>query len=136
MATLPVTLSCLKNEVKVSDKVANFVCPIGATVNMDGTALFQVVATVFIASMYGLDLSFMHMFTIIVTTVFASIGAAAIPSAGLVTLAIILNSVGLPLEAIGLILAVDRVLDMFRTMLNVATDAVGALIVDRFEVSS
>ncbi len=133
MATLPVTLQCLKRNVKVSERISTFVCPIGATVNMDGTALFQVVATVFIANLYGVDLGLSQMVVIIITTVFASIGAAAVPSAGLVTLAIILNSIGLPLDAIGLILAVDRFLDMYRTMINVATDAVGAAIVDRYD---
>jgi len=133
MATLPVTLQCLKRNVKVSERISTFVCPIGATVNMDGTALFQVVATVFIANLYGVDLGLSQMVVIIITTVFASIGAAAVPSAGLVTLAIILNSIGLPLDAIGLILAVDRFLDIYRTMINVATDAVGAAIVDRYD---
>lgn len=133
MATLPVTLQCLKRNVKVSERISTFVCPIGATVNMDGTALFQVVATVFIANLYGVDLGMSQMVVIIVTTVFASIGAAAVPSAGLVTLAIILNSIGLPLDAIGLILAVDRFLDMYRTMINVATDAVGAAIMNRYD---
>lgn len=133
MATLPLTMQCLKNREKISNKIISFVCPLGATINMDGTALFQSVTAVFIAQLYGVDLSAMELLIVITTATLASIGAAAIPSAGLITLAIILNAIGLPLEALGMILAVDRLLDMGRTTVNVLTDAVGANIISNYE---
>ena len=112
-------------------RVASFVLPLGATINMDGTALYESVAAVFIAQVYGIDLSFGQQVLIFLTATLAAIGAAGIPSAGLVTMAIVLNAVGLPLEGIGIILAVDRVLDMFRTSVNVWGDTVGCVIVAR-----
>lgn len=135
-ATLPITMDCLENNAKVSNKVASFVLPIGATVNMDGTALYEAVAAMFIAQAYGIPLSIGQQAIIMLTATLASIGAAAIPGAGLVTIVIVLNAVGLPLEGIAMILAVDRLLDMCRTGVNVWGDACGALVVARLEGES
>ena len=107
--------------------------PLGATVNMDGTALYEAVAAMFIAQAYGIDLSLLQQLIIMLTATLASIGAAAIPGAGLVTMVIVLKAVGLPLEGIGMILAVDRLLDMLRTSVNVWGDSCGAAIVARLE---
>jgi Na+/H+-dicarboxylate symporter len=118
---------------KVSRKVASFTLPIGATVNMDGTALYECVATIFIAQVYGIDLSFGAQMIVVITALLASIGAASVPMSGLVMMSIILKAVGLPLEGVAIILAVDRILDMFRTTVNVLSDSVGAVIVARLE---
>ena len=131
-ATLPVTLRCATAENGVSRRAAEFVIPIGATVNMDGTALYEAVAVIFIAQSLGIDLTVGHQLVVLFTATLAAIGAAAIPEAGLVTMVIVLASVGLPAEGIGLIIAIDWVLDRFRTGVNVWGDAVGAGIVDRF----
>jgi len=133
MVTLPLTIDCTTRRSRVSNKVANFMLPIGATVNMDGTALYECVATIFIAQVYGIDLSFGQQLIVVVTALLASIGAAGVPMAGLVMMSIILHAVGLPLEGVGIILAVDRVLDMFRTTVNVLSDSCGAVIVARLE---
>ncbi len=130
-ATLPLTIDCVEDRAKVPPKVASFVLPLGATINMDGTALYESVAAVFIAQVFGIDLSFGQQVIVFLTATLAAIGAAGIPSAGLVTMAIVLNAVGLPLEGIGIILAVDRILDMCRTSVNVWGDACGAAIVSR-----
>ena len=130
-ATLPLTMECLEKNAGVSNRISSFVLPLGATVNMDGTALYECVAAMFIAQAYGIDLGFVQQFTIVVMALVTSIGVAAIPSASLVAIAIILGAVGLPLEAIGLILAVDRVLDMCRTSVNVFSDSCGAVIIAR-----
>ncbi len=130
-ATLPLTIDCVETEAKVSPRVASFVLPLGATINMDGTALYESVAAVFIAQVYGIDLSLGQQVLIFLTATLAAIGAAGIPSAGLVTMAIVLNAVGLPLEGIGMILAVDRILDMCRTTVNVWGDTVGCAVVAR-----
>jgi Na+/H+-dicarboxylate symporter len=132
-ATLPITMDCLQENTGVSNKVTSFVLPLGATVNMDGTALYEAVAAMFIAQAYGIDLSIGQQLIIMLTATLASIGAAAIPGAGLVTMVIVLKAVNLPLEGIGLILAVDRILDMLRTAVNVWGDACGAAIVARLE---
>jgi len=132
-AALPITMECVEKNAGVSNQVASFVLPIGATVNMDGTALYEAVAAMFIAQVYGIDLSIGQQVIIMLTATLASIGAAAIPGAGLVTLVIVLKAVNLPLEGIGMILAVDRLLDMFRTSVNVWGDACGAVIVGRLE---
>lgn len=126
LATLPVTMDCLERRVGISNKISSFVAPLGATVTMDGTALFEVVAAVFIAQVYGFDLTIMQQVVIGLTATLGSISAAGVPSAGLVTMVIILRAVNLPIEGIGLILAVDRILDMFRTVVNVYGDACGA----------
>ncbi len=130
-ATLPLTIDCVETKAKVAPRVSSFVLPLGATINMDGTALYESVAAVFIAQVYGIDLSFGQQVLIFLTATLAAIGAAGIPSAGLVTMAIVLNAVGLPLEGIGMILAVDRILDMCRTSVNVWGDTVGCTVVAR-----
>ncbi|MDQ7038691.1 MAG: dicarboxylate/amino acid:cation symporter [Aquificota bacterium] len=131
-ATLPVSMQVAEEKGKVRKETAGFVLPLGATVNMDGTALYESVAAVFIANLYGIDLSLPQMVMIFLTATLASIGAAAIPGAGLVMLALVLSSVGVPLEGIGIIIAVDRFLDMLRTAVNVWGDLNGAKIIDRF----
>lgn len=133
MVTLPLTMNAVTKTSKVSQKIANFVLPIGATVNMDGTALYECVATIFIAQVYGFELSLAAQFIIVLTALLASIGAASVPMSGMVMMSIILNAVGLPLEGVGIILAVDRFLDMFRTTVNVLSDSCGAVIVYRLE---
>lgn len=135
-ATLPLTMDCLEKRAGVSNRVTSFVAPLGATVNMDGTALYECVAAVFIAQAYGLELTIAQQFLVVVTALLASIGAAGIPMAGLVMISVILTAVGLPLEGLGLILAVDRVLDMCRTTVNVWSDSCGAALVARFEGES
>ena len=132
-ATLPITMDCLQENTGISNKVTSFVLPLGATVNMDGTALYEAVAAMFVAQAYGIDLSIGQQLIIMLTATLASIGAAAIPGAGLVTMVIVLKAVNLPLEGIGMILAVDRILDMFRTAVNVWGDACGAAVVANLE---
>lgn len=122
-ATLPVTMECVKDRMGVSDEVSSFVLPIGATVNMDGTSLYQAVAVVFLAQMHFIDLSAAQQFTIVLTATLASIGSAAVPSAGLIMLIMVLESVGLPAIWIAIIFPVDRILDMCRTVVNVSGDA-------------
>ncbi len=133
MATLPLTMECVIDKSGVPKKVANFVLPIGATVNMDGTALYEAVAVMFIAQVYGIELSFMQLVMVLITTILASIGTAAIPMAGFVMITIILKAVGLPLEGVGLVLAVDRLLDMMRTTVNVWGDSCGAVVIAKSE---
>ncbi len=132
-ATLPVTIDCVQDRAGVSNRVTSFVLPLGATVNMDGTALYECVAAIFIAQAYGLDLTLGTQVSIVVLALMTSIGVAGIPSASLVAIAIILAAIGLPAEGIGLILAVDRVLDMARTAVNVFSDSCGAVIIGRTE---
>lgn len=132
-ATLPITMECMRKNTGVSNKVASFVLPLGATVNMDGTALYEAVAAMFIAQAYGISLSIWQQLVIMLTATLASIGAAAIPGAGLVTMVIVLKAVNLPLEGIGMILAVDRLLDMLRTAVNLWGDACGTVVVARME---
>lgn len=133
MATLPITMECVIENSKVSKKIANFVLPIGATVNMDGTALYEAVAVIFIAQAYGIKLSLLKLAIVLITTILASIGTAAIPMAGFVMITIILKAVGLPLEGVGLVLAVDRILDMMRTTVNVWSDSCGAVVIAKSE---
>ena len=128
-ATLPVTMECCEEELGVSEEVSSFVLPLGATINMDGTALYQAVATVFIAQAMNLSLDISAQLTIVLTTVLASIGTAAVPGAGIVMLVIILEAVGVPSTGIALILGVDRILDMIRTTVNVTGDASVSVIV-------
>ncbi len=131
-ATLPVSMELAQEKGKVKKEVAGFVLPLGATVNMDGTALYESVAAVFLANVYGIELSLSQMAVIFLTVTLASIGAAAIPGAGLILLTLVLSSVGVPLEGIALIIAVDRFLDMLRTAVNVWGDLNGAKILNRF----
>lgn len=132
-ATLPLTISAVEDLSGVSNKISSFTLPLGATVNMDGTALYECVAAIFIAQAYGVDLSFLQQLIIVLTALLASIGAAAIPMAGLVMMTVILTAIGLPLEGVGLIIAVDRILDMFRTTTNVWSDSCGAVIIAKSE---
>lgn len=132
-ATIPITMDCVEENAGVPNRISSFVVPLGATVNMNGTALYECVAAMFIAQAYGLDLSLGVQFTIVVTALLTSIGVAGIPSASLVAIAVILGVIGLPAEGLGLILAVDRILDMFRTSVNVFGDACGAVIISKLE---
>ena len=132
-ATLPLTMEALEHNSGVSNKVTSFTLPLGATINMDGTALYECVAAMFIAQAYGVELSFMQQALVVVTALLASIGAAGIPMAGLVMITVVLTAIGLPLEGIGLILAVDRILDMLRTSVNVWSDSCGAVTIARSE---
>jgi len=132
-ATIPVTLKTVTDDLGVKKDVSSFVVPVGATINMDGTAIMQGLATMFIASTVGIDLTLIQYGQIVLLAIVTSIGTAAVPSAGTVTLALILGSLGLPLDAIGLILAVDRILDMIRTAVNVCGDAAVSCIVAKSE---
>jgi proton glutamate symport protein len=135
-ATLPLTIEAVEDEVGVSNKISSFVLPLGATVNMDGTALYEFVAAIFIAQAYGIHLGFVQQFVVVFTALLASIGAAGIPMAGLVMITVVLTSVGLPLEGVGLILAVDRILDMCRTTVNVWSDSCGTAVIAKSEGES
>lgn len=126
-ATLPVTLRCVEEHLGVDNRSANFVLPMGATINMDGTALYEAVAAIFIAQLLGMDLGLGQQFIIFFTATLAAIGAAGIPQAGLVTMVIVFNAVGIPLEYMALIIVVDRPLDHLRTMVNITGDATGAV---------
>jgi len=132
-ATLPVTMESCEENLGVSNEIASFVLPLGATVNMDGTALYQGVAALFIAQVYGIPLDLGAQLTIILTATLASIGTAAVPGVGLIMLVIVLKQVGIPLEGIALILSVDRIIDMFRTAINITSDATAAVIVAKSE---
>lgn len=127
--TLPVTIKNTTENLGVPNKIASFVLPLGATVNMDGTAIYQGVAVIFIAQFYGLDLSLLQLLTVVLTTVLASIGTAGVPGAGMIMLAMVLTSVNMPLEGIALIAGIDRVLDMMRTSVNIVGDASAAVVV-------
>ena len=132
-ATLPITMERCEEELGVSEEVSSFVLPLGATINMDGTALYQAVAAVFIAQTLNMSLDLSAQITIVLTTVLASIGTAAVPGAGIVMLVIILESVGVPSEGIAIVLGVDRILDMIRTMINVTGDATVSVIISQSE---
>lgn len=133
-ATLPLTLQGVEEENGISNRTASFVLPLGATINMDGTALYEAIAAIFIAQVYGISLGPAEQGIVFLTATLAAIGAAGIPEAGLVTMVIVLSAVGLPVEGVGLILAIDWLLDRFRTTVNVWGDAVGAAVIERFEV--
>ncbi|MGM0753293.1 MAG: dicarboxylate/amino acid:cation symporter [Bacillota bacterium] len=132
-ATLPISMDVAQQRLGVSKSVSSFVQPLGATINMDGTAIMQGVATVFIAQVYGVDLSMEQLITVVLTAVLASIGTAGVPGVGLILLAMVLSSVNLPVEGIGLILGIDRLLDMARTSINISGDAACALFVSESE---
>ena len=132
-ATLPITIDSVENRAGVSNQVSGFTLPLGATINMDGTALYECVAAMFIAQAYGISLDVTTQFTIVLVALLTSIGVAGIPSASLVAITIILAAIGLPLEGIGLILVVDRVLDMCRTAVNVFSDSCAAVTIARLE---
>ena len=133
-ATLPVTMKGVTEENGVSERSSSFVLPLGATINMDGTALYEAIAAMFIAQVYAISLGLGEQVVIVLTATLAAIGAAGIPEAGLVTMVIVLNAVGLPIEGISLILAVDWLLDRFRTTVNVWGDSIGAGVIDAYEV--
>ncbi len=132
-ATLPITMKAVEENDGVSKKIVGFTIPLGATINMNGTALYECVAVLFIAQVYGIELSLGQQILVVFTSLLASIGAAGIPMAGIVMMVIILKAVGLPLEGIGLILPVDRLLDMFRTALNTYGDTCAAVVIARTE---
>ncbi|HSW60520.1 MAG TPA: dicarboxylate/amino acid:cation symporter [bacterium] len=132
-ATLPVTMETAEKEMGVSNKIASFTLPLGATVNMDGTAIMQGCAVVFISQVYGIDLSFTALLTVILTATIASIGTAGVPSVGLITLSMVLTQAGLPVEGIALIMGIDRILDMMRTAVNISGDTVVTLIIAKSE---
>jgi Na+/H+-dicarboxylate symporter len=132
-AALPLNLETLEKDVGVSNRTTSFVLPLGATINMDGTALYECVAAIFIAQAYGLDLSFSQQFIIVIVALITSIGVAGIPAASLVAITVILGVIGLPLEGLGLLLVTDRVLDMIRTAVNVYSDACGAVLIAKTE---
>ena len=132
-ATLPITMDCVEKNLGVSNKVSSFVLPLGATVNMNGTALYECAAAIFLAQAYGLDLTFGMQFSIVTIALLTSIGVAGVPSASLVAIAIILTAVGLPVEAIGVLMVFDRILDMVRTSVNIFGDSCCALIVARMD---
>ncbi|AQQ53573.1 dicarboxylate/amino acid:cation symporter [Planococcus lenghuensis] len=127
--TLPVTMKNTQENLGVSRRISSFVLPLGATLNMDGTAIYQGIAVVFIAQISGLELSIMQLVAVVLTTVLASIGAAGVPGAGVIMLAMVLNAAGMPLEGIALVAGIDRILDMFRTTVNVVGDASAAVVV-------
>ena len=132
-ATLPVTKECAEDNINVSPPVSSFVIPLGATINMDGTALYQGVAAIFIAQIYGMDLSVGDQATIVTSATLASVGAAGVPGAGMITLAMVLTAIGVPTEGLALVLGVDRLLDMFRTATNVVGDSAVTVLMGRFE---
>jgi len=131
--TLPVIIECVEKNAGVSNRTSSFVLPLGATINMDGTALYECVAAMFIAQAYGLDLSLATQFTIVLVALLTSIGVAGIPAASLVAITVILGVIGLPLEGIGMLLVTDRILDMLRTSVNVFSDSCGAVVIARSE---
>ena len=131
--TLPITIRCARKNLGVSDTMSSFVLPLGATINMDGTAMYQGVAALFIAQAYGIDLTFGNYVTIILTSTLASIGSAGVPGAGLIMLTLVLNSVGLPIEGIAIIAGIDRILDMARTTVNVVGDCMVTVLVAKSE---
>lgn len=130
--TLPLTMQCIEQRAHVPQRVSSFVLPLGATINMDGTALYEAVAVLFIAQVYGMDLGLGQQAIVAITALIASVGAAGIPHAGTVMMVVVLAAVGLPTTAVGLILAVDRILDMCRTTVNVWSDATAAVVVEKY----
>lgn len=132
-ATLPATIKCTEENLGVSKSTSSFVLPLGATINMDGTAIYLGISALFVANVYGLDLTMGQQLTVILTGTLGSIGAAGVPGAGLIMLTMVLASVGLPIEALALIAGIDRILDMARTTLNITGDAVAAVIIDATE---
>ncbi len=132
-ATLPLTMECVEKNAGVSERTTSFVLPLGATINMDGTALYECVAAIFLAQAYGLELTFVTQFTIVLVALLTSIGVAGIPAASLVAITVILTAIGLPVEAIGLLLVTDRVLDMCRSAVNIFSDSCGAVIIAKSE---
>lgn len=135
-ATLPVTLRCVEQHLHVKPEIAGFVVPLGATINMDGTALYEASAALFIANLTGVELSLLQQIIVFITAMLAAIGAPGLPSAGMVTMVMVLQSVGLPAEAIAILLPIDRILDTFRTAVNVEGDMIGSVIVQKIVTRS
>ncbi len=131
--TLPITMRCAEENLGVPKSISSFVLPLGATINMDGTALYQGVCALFVAQIYGIDLTFVQQLTIVLTATLASIGTAGVPGAGLIMLTMVLQSVGLPLEGMVLVGGIDRILDMARTCINVTGDMAGTILVSATE---
>ena len=131
-ATLPILMEEARKKLKVPNKVASFVLPLGITINMDGTALFQSVATVFIAQIFGVQLSILSLFIIVITVLLASIGAAAIPSAGLITLSLIFTIIGVPIEGVAIIIGIDRMLDVIRTTVNLWGNTIACMVITKW----
>ncbi|HEY8363266.1 MAG TPA: dicarboxylate/amino acid:cation symporter, partial [Tissierellaceae bacterium] len=132
-ATVPVSLEIMEKKIGVSKNIASFTIPLGATINMDGTAIMQGIAVFFVAQVYGYEMTFGMMLTVILTATLASIGTAGVPGAGTIMLSMVLQSVGLPLEGIGLLMGIDRLVDMGRTTMNVTGDAVCTTVIARQE---
>jgi Na+/H+-dicarboxylate symporter len=132
-ATLPISIRNAEENLGVSKEVSSFVLPLGSTINMDGSAIYQGIAVVFIAQFFNVDLTFANIVTVVLMSILVSIGAAGVPGAGLIMLTMVLQSVNLPLEGIALVAAIDRILDMFRTSVNVMGDASAAVVVQNLE---
>ena len=132
VGTLPINMKCT-SDLGAKNEVSSFVLPLGATINMDGTAIYQGVCAIFIASCYGINLTFAQMITIVLTATLASIGTAGVPGAGMMMLAMVLTSVGLPVDGIALVAGIDRIFDMGRTAVNITGDASCAIIVSAME---
>ena len=132
-ATIPVTQETLTNKLGVSKDLSSFTVPLGATINMDGTAIMQGVATIFLANAYGIELGISSLLMVVVVAVLASIGTAGVPGVGLIMLSMILTQVGIPVEGIGLIWGIDRILDMTRTAVNISGDAICSIIIAKSE---
>ena len=135
-ASIPIVMQTARDKLKLSKSVSSFIIPLGATINMDGTAIMQGVATVFIANVYHVDIGVSGYITVIMMATLSSIGTAGVPGVGLITLAMVLTQVGLPVEAISLIIGVDRILDMSRTAINIAGDLTVAAVVDKILLNS
>ncbi len=133
-ATIPITLKCMKKNFSIRDNIASFTIPLGATINMDGTAIMQGIATVFIANFYGIDLFLSDYISIILTATLASIGTAGVPGVGIIMLGMVLSQVGLPLEGIAIVMGVDRFLDMLRTSINITGDSMVSIVVNKSEI--
>ena len=132
-ATIPITLQNINKNFEVKSKISSFTVPLGATINMDGTAIMQGMATIFIANIYNVDLILIDYLSIILTATLASVGTAGVPGVGIIMLGMVLTQVGLPLEGIAIVIGVDRLLDMLRTALNVSGDAMVTLVIDKSE---
>ncbi len=130
-ATLPVSLRCITENLKIDRHIARFVLPVGATLNMDGTAMYEAMAALFVANLCGIHLSMLSQLVVLLTAMMASIGAPGIPSAGMVTMIMVLQSVGLPVGAVAILIAIDRPLDTIRTVVNVEGDCIGACVVQK-----
>lgn len=132
-ATLPVTMRCVQNNLGVSSSIAGFVLPLGATVNMNGTAIFQGLAAIFVAQAYGIHLTICNLIIVVITATLSAVGSAGIPGGGIVTLSLVLSSIGLPLEGIAILAGIDRLRDIIGTVVNILGDAVVAVVIAKTE---